>query len=121
MLVLLVEDDASLRRALARTIRLASYKVEAFESVEALLAHGVPAQGACLVLDVGLPGIGGIAFKRTLIQTGHDLPAIFITALEPGEVSEALAALRAVAVLYKPFNKHELVEAIRQAQASGQS
>jgi FixJ family two-component response regulator len=107
-----VDDDDSLRRALARTIRLAGFEVEAFESVEELLAHGVPERDACLVLDVDLPGIGGIAFKRTLVAAGRDLPTIFITALEPGEVDAPLAAFAPVAVLYKPFNKEDLLAAI---------
>ena len=113
--MLLVDDDESLRRALARTIRLAGFEVEAFQSVEALLARGVPERDACLVLDVDLPGIGGIQFKRTLVEAGRDLPTIFITALEPAEVGEPLAALAPVAVLYKPFNKDELLAAIGQA------
>jgi FixJ family two-component response regulator len=64
------------------------------------------------VLDVDLPGIGGIEFKRTLVEAGRDLPTIFITALEPTEVGAPLAALAPVAVLYKPFNKKALLEAI---------
>jgi FixJ family two-component response regulator len=110
--VLIVDDDDSLRRALARTVRLAGFEVEAFQSVEALLAHGVPERDACLVLDVDLPGIGGIELKRTLAEAGRDLPTIFITALEPADVSEPLAALAPVAVLYKPFDKNALLEAI---------
>ena len=119
MRVLLVDDDDSLRRALARAIRLARFEVEAFKSVEALAARGVPEHDACLVLDVDLPGIGGIAYKRTLAQAGRDLPTIFITALEPREVSEPLAALSPVAVLYKPFNKKDLLQAIRKARRGG--
>ena len=107
-----MDDDESLRRALARTIRLAGFEVEAFESVEALLARGVPEGGACLVLDVGLPGIGGIELKRTLVEAGRDIPTIFITALEPADVGGPLAALAPVAVLYKPFDKEALLEAI---------
>jgi FixJ family two-component response regulator len=110
--VLLVDDDDSLRRALARTIRLAGFDVEAFHSVEALLARGVPERDACLVLDVDLPGIGGIELKRSLVAAGRDLPTVFITALEPAEVRESLAAFSPVAVLYKPFNKGDLLEAI---------
>jgi len=113
--VLLVDDDDSLRRALARTIRLAGFDVEAFASVESLLAHGVPERDACLVLDVDLPGIGGIAFKQALAGAGRDLPTIFITALEARDVSGQLAALRPVAVLYKPFDKDDLLEAIERA------
>jgi FixJ family two-component response regulator len=114
--VLIVDDDESLRRALARTVRLAGFEVEAFQSVEALLARGVPERDACLVLDVDLPGIGGIAFKRTLGEAGRDLPTIFITALEPAEVDEPLADLAPVAVLYKPFDKEALLEAIGRAR-----
>jgi FixJ family two-component response regulator len=113
--VLLVDDDDSLRRALARTIRMAGFEVEAFPSVEALLTRGVPERNACLVLDLDLPGIGGIELKRTLVDAGHDIPTIFITALDPAEVGEPLAALAPVAVLYKPFNKKDLLEAIGRA------
>jgi DNA-binding NtrC family response regulator len=91
--VLLVDDDDSLRRALMRTLHRARFEVEAFKSVEALLARGVPNQDACLVLDIDLPGIGGIEFKRALVESGRDLPTVFITALEPPEVSEPLAVL----------------------------
>lgn len=115
MRVLLVDDDDSLRRALARAIRLARFEVEAFKSVEALAARGVPERDACLVLDVDLPGIGGIAFRRMLAVVGRDLPTIFITAHEHAEVSEPLAVLGPVAVLYKPFDRKDLLEAIRKA------
>jgi FixJ family two-component response regulator len=112
MHVLLVDDDESLRRALARTIRLAGFEVDAFGSVEDLLAQGVPERDACLVLDVDMPGVGGIEFKRALVDAGRDLPTIFITALEPTEVGAPLTALAPVAVLYKPFDKKDLLEAI---------
>jgi FixJ family two-component response regulator len=114
--VLLVDNDESLRRALARTIRLAGFEVESFQSVEALLAHGVPARDVCLVLDVDLPGIGGIELKRTLGEAGCNVPTVFITALEPAEVGESLAALLPVAVLYKPFDNTDLLEAIGRAR-----
>jgi len=113
--VLLVDDDESLRRALARTIRRGGFEVEAFESAEALMAHGIPERGACLVLDVDLPGIGGIDLRRSLVSKGRDLPTIFITALQTEEVSEPLAKLSPVAVLFKPFSKEELLAAIERA------
>ena len=113
--MLLVDDDDSLRRALVRTIRLAGFEVDAFRSVTALLARGVPERSACLVLDVDMPGIGGVDFKRTLVEAGRDLPTVFITALEPAEVGDSLAAFAPLAVLYKPFNKKDLLEAIGRA------
>jgi len=116
--VLLVDDDESLRRALARSIRLGGFEVEAFGSAQALLARGVPDRDACLVVDVDLPGIGGMELKRILIAADRDLPTIFITALPPAEVNELLAALRPFAVLYKPFNKEDLLAAIGRANSS---
>lgn len=110
--VLLIDDDEPLRRALARTIRMAGFEVDAFESAEALLAQGIPDCPACLVLDVNLPGINGIDLKRKLVATGRDLPTIFITALAPDEMNESLATLAPMTVLYKPFDKEDLLEAI---------
>jgi CheY-like chemotaxis protein len=67
------------------------------------------------VLDVDMPGIDGITFKRTLVDSNRDLPTIFITALEPKNVSAPLAAFAPVAVLYKPFQREALLEAIGRA------
>ena len=115
--VLLVDDDDSLRRAVSRTIRLAGFAVDAFSSAEALLAQGVTERDVCLVLDVDLPGMGGMELKRTLLDSGRDLPTIFITALEPSQVSGPLAALAPIAVLFKPFDKKDLLDAIDRACA----
>ena len=79
----------------------------------------LPDRDACLVLDVDLRGIGGMEFKRTIIDAGRDLPTIFITALEAEMVSEPLAALDPVAVLYKPFGNDELIAAIERACDAG--
>ena len=115
-LVLLVDDDESLRRALARTIRLAGFDVEAFPSAETLLARGTAGAG-CLILDVDLPGMDGLECKRALEMGGRDLATVFITALPSSEVNEMLAALGPVAVLYKPFKKDDLSAAIGEAFA----
>lgn len=115
--MLLVDDDASLRRALARAIRLAGFEVETFASAEALLARGIPGDRACLVLDIDLPGMKGTELRRTLVDSGRDLPTIFITALGSEAAAKALASLQPVTVLCKPFNKNELLDAI--AQVSG--
>lgn len=112
--VLLVDDDDSLRRALARSLRLAGLEVDEFHSAEELMTRGVPASGACLVLDVDMPGIDGIEFKKSLVASKRDLPTIFITALGAAEVGASLAALEPVAVLYKPFNKDALLQAVRR-------
>ena len=114
--MLLVDDDESLRRALARAIRLAGFDVEAFACAETLLLRGTGG-ACCLVADVDLPGMDGLQCKRALEMSGRDLATVFITALPASEVSEVLAALGPVAVLYKPFKKDDLIAAISEACA----
>jgi FixJ family two-component response regulator len=104
-----------MRRALARSLRAAGFQVEAFASAEALIARGLPEGDACLVLDVSMPGIGGIEFRRALIADRRDLPTIFITARPKEEVGPELDSLGAVAVLYKPFAERTLLAAIERA------
>ena len=115
--MLIVDDDDSLRRALARAIRRAGFEVEAFPSIEALHERGLPERDACLVLDVALPGVGGIEFTRTLRNAKRGLPTIFITALEAEEVGDRLAALDPIAVLFKPFGTEELLDAVGRVSA----
>ena len=110
--MLLVDDDASLRRALGRALRLAGFDVETFASAEALLARGVGERDRCLVLDIDLPVMGGIACKRRLDAIGRTVPTIFITALASADVRESLADVPSVAVLFKPFDKEELIDAV---------
>jgi FixJ family two-component response regulator len=113
--VLLVDDDASMRRALARAIGLAGFEVEAFAAAEPLIARGIHPDDACLVLDIDLPGIDGIECKRRLDAAGRHLPTVFVTALMAADVGASLARLEPTAVLYKPFNKDDLLEAIGRA------
>ncbi len=113
--VLLVEDDASLRRALVRAMRLAGFEVEAFAAIETLLTCGTAVQHACLVLDVDLPGIGGIEFKEALIMSGRDRPTVFMTSSVHDGLNAQLARLHPVAVLHKPFSKEDLLDALHRA------
>jgi FixJ family two-component response regulator len=115
--VLVVDDDPSVRRALERAIRVSGFDVETFSCGEDLFAQGVPDDDVCLVLDLDLPGIGGAEVKRRLDASGHDIPTIFITALTPAEVRESIAALEPLAVLYKPFDRNDLLDAIERASS----
>lgn len=116
--MLLVDHDESLRRALVRSLRLAGFEVDAFPSVDGLLRQGRPGRGDCLILEVDLSGLGGNEMHRVLDAAGHPMPTILTTSLEPRDVGDSLAALAPLTVLYKPFNKQELLQAIRQACGS---
>lgn len=113
--IVLVDDDDSLRRALARTIRLAGYAVETFRTADELAQSEALRTSACLVLDISLPGTSGPDFCRTLVAAGRTLPVIFITALDRDDAERAVAPLAPVKLLYKPFSNEELLAAICDA------
>lgn len=110
--VLLVDNDASLRRALVRTMQRAGFEVHAFASAEALLASGEADRDVCLVLDIDMPGVGGIEFKQALVDSGRDRPTVFITASEREGLGAQLARFAPAAVLHKPFSNDDLLEAL---------
>jgi FixJ family two-component response regulator len=111
--IVLVDDDDSLRRALARTLRLAGYDVQAFRSAEETMSARPSWSSACLVLDVDLPGMDGIAYRRALAVAGVDPPTVFITALDRDDAKERLRD--AAVILHKPFRNDELLVAIDRA------
>jgi FixJ family two-component response regulator len=113
--IVLVDDDDSLRRALARTIRLAGYAVEAFACAEDCARASGCLDDACLVLDINLPGTGGVDFRKALTAAGHNPPTIFITALDREDAALSLASLPPATVLHKPFANETLLRAIRDA------
>ena len=114
--VFLVDDDASVRRALTRLIKSAGYEVQSFASARDFLdASPSPAGAACLVLDVRMPGLSGIDLQRELGLTNRILPIIFITGY--GDVPTTVKAMKAGAVdfLPKPVRDTDLLRAIDQA------
>jgi FixJ family two-component response regulator len=117
-IVFLVDDDPSVRRALARLIKSAGYQVQTFISAREFLDR-MPdaAQPACLVLDVRMPGPSGIDLQRELRLTNPILPIIFITG--HGDIPMTVKAMKAGAVdfLPKPVRDADLLRAIEQALA----
>src|SRR5258708_14653630 len=77
--VFVVDDDASMREALARLFRSVGLQVAAFGSTPDLLRHKLPDVSSCLVLDVRLPGLSGLAFQIELTKPGVQTPIIFMT------------------------------------------
>ncbi|HTP98719.1 MAG TPA: response regulator [Casimicrobiaceae bacterium] len=115
--LIIVEDDASTRRALIRWAKAAGYQAVAFASSQAFLACEIHTTDACLVLDLGLPGMTGAALKRKLVGEHRDLPTVFITALASPETTQLLRGLEGIPVLRKPFDAEDLAAAIESAAA----
>lgn len=114
-LVVIVDDDSSVRKSLARLVRAAGYEVETFASAREFLARPRPEGPCCLVLDVRMPGLTGLELQEALATAGHLLSTVFITGY--GDISASVKAMKGGAVdfLTKPVNKHELLAAIERA------
>ncbi|MGV9268194.1 response regulator transcription factor [Kitasatospora sp. NPDC003701] len=111
--VLVVDDDAAIRRTLERGLRLSGFSVSLAEDGEAALA-GLPAAAPdVLVLDVSMPGLSGAEVCRTLRARGDDIPVLMLSALD--EPADRVAGLQAGAddYLVKPFALEELVLRLR--------
>jgi FixJ family two-component response regulator len=113
--VAVVDDDASVRKALSRLLGSAGYRTVSYASgaefLETLSSH-VP---DCLVLDVHMPQMSGIEMLWRLVASGPRLPVVVITADDdPGMRERALAA-GAAAYLAKPFSEHLLLDAVAGA------
>jgi FixJ family two-component response regulator len=116
--VFVVDDDASIRRALTRLIKSAGYRVNTFASAREFLNNRPQVDGpACLVLDVRMPGLTGMDLQRELQSANQTIPIIFITG--HGDIPMSVKAMKAGAVdfLPKPVQDADLLRAIEQAVA----
>lgn len=113
--VFIVDDDASVRRAIQDLLSSVALRSEAFATPQEFLASKRADRPGCLVLDVRLPGMSGLDFQRALAEAGVSLPVIFITG--HGDVPMSVQAMKSGAVefLMKPFRTQELLDAIQQA------
>ena len=114
-LVFAIDDDPSVRKALARLLRLAGYQSEIFESASDFLKREPHAGPACVIVDVRMPGINGMDLQESLIQHGREEQLVFITG--HGDVSTCAQAMKAGAVdfLSKPIRGDELLECVDRA------
>jgi len=113
--ICIVDDDASVRRALTRLVESLGMRARSFGSPEELLNTGPSDEVDCFLLDVQLPGMDGFQLHERVVASGVRRPVIFLTA-HPDEYKRAHAqAAGAAAYLEKPFNADVLLKAIQEA------
>jgi FixJ family two-component response regulator len=114
--VFVVDDDASVRKSLARLLKSAGYRPESFASAEEFIDRWErdPVPG-CVLLDIQMPGLDGLQLQQKLQTATHGIPIIFITG--HGDIPSSVTAMKAGAVDFfpKPFNDEDLLRAIREA------
>lgn len=120
--IVILEDDAGLRRAIERLLRLSGYGARSFESAQEAGAVACASSAACLIVDVQLPGVSGPDFYAAL--NAPRPPVVFITAYDNASTRRAVGAIGAIDAigtigahpfLTKPFMGDALLEAVRRA------
>jgi FixJ family two-component response regulator len=116
-LVFIVDDDASMLRALSRLLTLAGYVVEAFASAPEFLARHRPSDRGCVLADLRMPHMSGLELQAALARSGNPLPVIFLTA--HGDIPTSVQAIKGGAedFLTKPVPKEKLLAAVQRALA----
>jgi FixJ family two-component response regulator len=113
--IFVIDDDLSVRQALASLLKSVGWHVQTFRSAQDFLRSGELDAPGCLVLDVRLPGLSGLDLQRSLADRKSHLPIIFLTG--HGNIPMSVRAMKAGAVefLTKPFQEQDLLDAIQQA------
>ena len=119
--VFIIDDDLSVRRALARLLRSAGYEVETFTSARDFLERADCARAACLVLDVRMPGQNGLELYESLVSGGYQIPAIFITGHADLLMADRAMKTGAIDFLPKVFRDEDFLAAVGTAIAQGRS
>src|SRR3954452_1290796 len=114
-MVLVVDDDESLRVALTYLFQSMNLPVKVFASTAELLSSKLPDVVSCLVLDIRLPGVSGLDFQDALAKTGIRIPIVFMTG--HGDVPMSVKAMKSGAVdfLPKPFRDQDMLDAVTRA------
>jgi len=114
-MVFVVDDSASVRRALSRLLTSVGLRVEAFASAAQFLEHDLPDEPSCVVLDVRMPRMSGLDLQKEMAARGIDIPIVFITG--HGDINMAVQAMKdgAVDFLPKPFDDQDLIDSIDRA------
>lgn len=116
-LIAIVDDDQSFRDSLRRLLKSLGYTVAVFSSAAEFLASPKLAATACLVADVHMPAITGVELFRRLIETGHAIPTILVTAYPDSGVRERVLTAGVKCYLHKPLEEAHLIGCLRSALA----
>ena len=114
-IVLVIDDDASVRAALRNLFRSVGLRVEVFGSAPEFLQSKLPDVASCLILDIRLPRLNGLDFQADLAKAGIHIPIIFMTG--HGDIPMTVRAMKAGAVdfLTKPFRDQDMLDAVTAA------
>jgi len=113
--VVIVDDDASVRKSLARLLRVHGYETDTYASADEYLTQAQDIQAACLILDLQMPGTDGMELQQRLIASGAETAIVFLSG--HGDIPTSVQAMKlgAVDFLTKPVDEDSLTEAVNNA------
>ena len=113
--VLVVDDDPEVRDALSSLFRSVGLEPRLFASTAEFLQHKLPEAPCCIVLDIRLPGVGGLDFQAQLTNANIHIPVVMVTG--HGDIPMSVRAMKAGAVdfLTKPFRPQDMLDAVARA------
>jgi FixJ family two-component response regulator len=114
-LISVVDDDDSVRVATGGLVETFGYDVETFESCEAFLGSRLLNKTRCLIADVQMRGMTGPQLQEHLINSGIEIPVIFITAIPRSSTRDRVMKRGAIAYLAKPFDRATLQKRLQRA------
>ena len=117
-LIAVVEDDDPFRESMRKLISALGYPVEVFPSAAEFLSSPLLTSTACLVTDVQMPGMTGVELHRRLVDRGHRIPTILVTAYPDDMTRRSTLKAGAVCYLCKPVDDNQLERCLRSALAS---
>ena len=118
LIIAVVEDDASARRAVARLLSVCGYHVETFASAEDFLVAATTSEATCLIVDIGLGGISGLDLARRLSASGFEFPVIFVTGSDDDTLRAQCRDVGCAAFLRKPLVDDRLLAALAKTVGS---
>jgi FixJ family two-component response regulator len=114
-LLVIVDDDASMRISTQRLIRSFGFRANVFSSAQKFLESGCAHDTTCLILDLRMPGMDGLQLQRLLASRSYQIPIIFVTAHGSDQDEREAMKAGAVGFLRKPVSKEALLKAIQTA------
>jgi FixJ family two-component response regulator len=113
--IAIVDDDEAVREAVSNFFKSVGFAAVAFASAEEFLNSSYLDKASCLVLDVQMPGMGGLMLQSHLASVGRNIPIVFVTAYPDERARDKALMSGAVRFLTKPFNEHDLLDGLKTA------
>ena len=116
--IAVIDDDLRVLESLMNLLASCGYKAEGYCSAEEFLESGMIERTSCLVLDVNMPGMGGLKLQSHLESTGRHVPIVFVTAFTEDRIRVKAMEAGAICFLAKPFRDGDLLDGVRSALQS---